>query len=299
MAKFGKKHKVRVAQRSHVLSHGSSTGAPYLLEVVLGELVSNPQQFTARVSISKSSDAQAIGRVQLSLKELAAGLLDLGQLEKASSWQQGLDIPLFHSDLRGVGKVNEQFHGPFVDVSDHDFCLPTFRQLPSEHGSEVRAAGWQDHPVGVDLLRTDYQHHIAQLPVLPEKIDDLQSLSRVLVGDVGHACRLWHPFRQFVGISECAAAGHVHSGLSWSSTGTPAAQDRTISSSSITASQSFNAHTNYRCKNSTACSSAWERENKYTQKEAVSSQSVPRNKQMPTFRLIFISILYAFYDTLL
>lgn len=160
-AGFGKKHKTRATQSSHrtcscILHHDSSTLGSYLLEVMLCELVSNPQQFTAGVSVSKSSDAQAIGRVQLSLKELAAGLLDLSQLEKASSWQQGLDISLFHSDLRGVCKVNQQFHGPFVDVSDHYFCLPRFCQLPSEHGSEVRAAGRQNHPVGIDLLCTDY-----------------------------------------------------------------------------------------------------------------------------------------------
>lgn len=217
-----------------------SRGASYLLEIMLGELVSNPQQFTAWVSVSKSSDAQAIGRVQLSLKELAAGLLDLSQLEKASSWQQGLDISLFHSDLRGVGKVNEQFHGPFVDVSDHHFRLPTLCQLPSEHGSEVRAAGGQDHPVGIDLLSTYHQHHITQLPVLPEKIDDFQSLSRVLVGDVRHTSGLRHPFRQLVRISQCASAGHIHSGLPWSSTGTPAAgkaKKKIVITSSITSCQ--------------------------------------------------------------
>lgn len=198
--------------------------APYLLEVVLCEFVSNPQQFTARVSVSKSPDAQAIGRVQLSLEELTAGLLDLGQLEKASSRQQGLDIPLFHSDLRRVGEVDEQLHGPLVDVPDHHLGLPRLRQLPGEHGSEIGAAGRQDHPVGVDLLGPHYQHHIAELAVLPEQVDDLQGLPGVLVGDVGHARGLRHAFGQLVGVSEGAAAGHVHSGLSWASAGTPAAQ---------------------------------------------------------------------------
>lgn len=192
---------------------------------MLCEFVSDPQQLAARVSVSKSPDAQAIGRVQLSLEELTASLLDLGQLEKTSSRQQGLDIPLLHGDLRGVGEVNEQLHGALVDVPDDHLGLPRLRQLPGEHGSEVGAAGRQDHPVGVDLLGPHYQHHITELPVLPQQVDDLQGLPGVLVGDVGHARGLRHPLGQLVGVSEGAAAGHVHSGLSWASAGTPAAQE--------------------------------------------------------------------------
>lgn len=203
----------------------SSRASPYLLEVVLCEFVSDPQQLTARVSVSKSPDAQAIGRVQLSLEELAAGLLDLGQLEEASSRQQGLDVALLHGDLRGVGKVDEQLHGTLVDIPDHHLCLPGLGQLPGEHGSEVGAAGRQDHPVGVDLLGAHHQHHIAELAVLAQQVDDLQGLARVLVGDVGHARGLRHPLGQLVGVPEGAAAGHVHSGLSWASAGTPAAQE--------------------------------------------------------------------------
>lgn len=192
---------------------------------MLCEFVSNPQQLAARVSVSKSPDAQAIGRVQLSLEELAAGLLDLGQLEEASSWQQGLHVALFHGDLRGVGEVDEQLHGALVDVPDHHLGLPRLRQLPGEHGSEIGAAGRQDHPVGVDFLGPHYEHDIAELAVLAQEVDDLQGLPRVLVGHVGHAGGLWHPLGQLVGVSEGAAAGHVHSGLSWASAGTPAAQE--------------------------------------------------------------------------
>ena len=36
--------------------------------------------------------------------------------------------------LRGVGEVDEQLHGPLVDVSDHHLRLPALRQLSSKHG---------------------------------------------------------------------------------------------------------------------------------------------------------------------
>lgn len=305
-AGFGKKDKMRAAQSSHrprwhILHPNSSTPAPYLLEVVLCEFVSNPQQFTARVSVSKSPDAQAIGRVQLSLEELAAGLLDLSQLEKASSWQQGLDISLFHSDLRGVGKVDEQLHGPFINVPDHDLRLPRLCQLPSEHGSEVGAAGWQDYPVGIDLLGPHYQHHIAEFPVLSQQVDDLQGLPRVLVGDVGHARGLRHPFGQLVGISKGATAGHVHSGLSWASAGTPAVQEIIIQD------HGQGSHCQLRSKAlqlapSTSASSAcksiartWKQARDRMKEESISNQSLLRSKQMPTCsRLQFIAIFICF-----
>lgn len=72
---------------------------PYLLKIVLGKLVCNAEQLAARVRVGKSSDAQTIGRIQLPLEELTAGLLDLSQLEKASSREQCLDVSFLYSHL--------------------------------------------------------------------------------------------------------------------------------------------------------------------------------------------------------
>lgn len=53
----------------------------YLLEIVLGEFICNAEELAAGVCVSKSPDAQAVGWIQLPLKELAAGLLNLSKLE--------------------------------------------------------------------------------------------------------------------------------------------------------------------------------------------------------------------------
>lgn len=57
----------------------------HLLEVVLGELISNAEQLATRVCVCKGPDSQTVGRIELSLQEFTAGLLNLSQLEKASS----------------------------------------------------------------------------------------------------------------------------------------------------------------------------------------------------------------------
>lgn len=57
---------------------------PYLLKVVLGELVCNSEQLTAGVSVCKGPDAQTVGRIQLPFEKLTAGLLDLSQLKETS-----------------------------------------------------------------------------------------------------------------------------------------------------------------------------------------------------------------------
>lgn len=153
-------------------------------------------------------------------------------------------MPFSGRYLRGVGEVDEQLHGSLVDVADDHFRLPALRQLPGEHRPEethaerhsrysggvlhpasrperfllplpvpeVRAAGGQDDAVGVDLLGAHHQHHVAELPVLPQQVDDLQGLPRVLVRDVGHACGLGDALRELVGVPQGAAAGDVHSG---------------------------------------------------------------------------------------
>ena len=76
---------------------------------------------------------------------------------------------------------------------------------------EVGATGGQDDPVGVDLLGAHHQHHVAELSVLPQQVDHLQGLPRMLVRNVGHACGLGDPLRELVGVPQGAAAGDVHS----------------------------------------------------------------------------------------
>lgn len=60
---------------------------PHLLKVVLCELVCDPEQLTAGVSICKGPYAQTVGRIQLPFEKLAAGLLDLSQLKETSRWK--------------------------------------------------------------------------------------------------------------------------------------------------------------------------------------------------------------------
>lgn len=143
--------------------------------------------------------------------------------------------------------------------------------------------------------------------MLPEKVDNFQSLSRVLVRDVGHASRLRHPFWQFIRISECATASHIHSGLSWSSTGTPAAeevvrQDHHPLIYHQLSSQSSTARADYECKTSSACSSmlecacfkhmiTWKRNLPQTK------AYLEVNKCQPATGLYLYLFLYAFYDT--
>lgn len=56
----------------------------YLLEVVLGELISDAEQLATRVCVCKGPDSQTVGGIKLPLQEFTAGLLNLSQLEKAS-----------------------------------------------------------------------------------------------------------------------------------------------------------------------------------------------------------------------
>lgn len=73
--------------------------AAHLLEVVLGELVCDAEQLATGVRVCECPDAQTVGGVQLPLEELAAGLLDLSQLEQAGSGEESLHIPLLHGHL--------------------------------------------------------------------------------------------------------------------------------------------------------------------------------------------------------
>lgn len=78
---------------------------------MLGELVCDAEQLAAGVRVCEGPDAQTVGGVQLSLEELAAGLLYLGQLQKAGSREQRLDVPLLDGHLRtGRFRTSETPH---------------------------------------------------------------------------------------------------------------------------------------------------------------------------------------------
>ena len=49
----------------------------HLLEVVLGELVRDPQQVSAGMGVGEGPDAEAVTRVKLSLEKLAANILTI------------------------------------------------------------------------------------------------------------------------------------------------------------------------------------------------------------------------------
>jgi hypothetical protein len=52
----------------------------HLLKVVLGELVGDPQKLVTGMRVGEGPDAEAVGGVELTLEELAADVLDLGEL---------------------------------------------------------------------------------------------------------------------------------------------------------------------------------------------------------------------------
>ena len=54
----------------------------YLLEVVLGELVCDAQEVSARMRIGKGADPEAVRRIQLPLQELTAHVLYLRELQQ-------------------------------------------------------------------------------------------------------------------------------------------------------------------------------------------------------------------------
>jgi hypothetical protein len=52
-------------------------------EIVLSKFVCDAKELSARMCVCKRPNSQAVGRVELSLEELAAYVLDLGQLQEA------------------------------------------------------------------------------------------------------------------------------------------------------------------------------------------------------------------------
>lgn len=89
----------------------------YLLKIVLGELVGDAEQLAAGVRVCEGPDAQTVGGVQLSLEELAAGLLYLGQLQKAGSREQRLDVSLLDGHLR-TGRFGTSHTQSYKRVTD-------------------------------------------------------------------------------------------------------------------------------------------------------------------------------------
>lgn len=75
--------------------------------------------------------------------------------------------------------------------------------------------------MSINLLGAHHQHHITELPVLPQQVDHLQGLPWVFVRDVGHACWLGDPFGELVRVPQSAAAGDVHSSGVLTCTGGP------------------------------------------------------------------------------
>ncbi len=67
------------------------------------------------------------------------------------SSQEEVQHTLFsHCDAGGVGKVNKFSHHLGAHISQGDLLGVTFLEAAGEHGSEVRAAGGQDHFVHLD-----------------------------------------------------------------------------------------------------------------------------------------------------
>lgn len=60
------------------------------MEKLTGVCVGLVEKLRACVQVSEGSDAQTVGGVKLRLKELAANLTNVHQLEETGCWQQNL-----------------------------------------------------------------------------------------------------------------------------------------------------------------------------------------------------------------
>lgn len=136
--------------------------------------------------ISERSNSQAVLRIQLSLEEFAANVLDLGQLEKTSSWKQRLNIRLLNYDVRSVAEIDQQFHRILVDVPDGHLGLTRLFQLACEHRAEVWRACREYHAMCEDLSTAHVEHDVAQLAMSPQNIELGERDLRMLLGDVRH-----------------------------------------------------------------------------------------------------------------
>lgn len=110
----------------------------HLLEVVLGELIGDAEQLSAGVCVCKGPDSQTVGGVQLSLEELAAGLLDLCELQQTCCGQQSLDVPLLHRHLGHSAQIHMSVTAllrshtlPDPPVSSLQWCVKAWERVLS------------------------------------------------------------------------------------------------------------------------------------------------------------------------
>lgn len=66
--------------------------------------------------------------------------------------EQVQHVLLSHRDVGGVGKVYKFSHHLGADVSQGDLRGATLHKAAGEHGSEVGAAGGQDHLMHLDKI---------------------------------------------------------------------------------------------------------------------------------------------------
>ena len=151
---------------------------------MLCEFICDSEQVATRVRVSERADAEAVGRIELSLEELATNVLDLGELQQARGWQQCLHVALLDRHRRRVTEVNEELHRGLVDVANRHLRLSTLGEFTGEHSVEVRTTCRQDDTVGKDLALADEEDDVAQLALLPQHVDGLDRVARVFVGVV-------------------------------------------------------------------------------------------------------------------
>ena len=58
----------------------ATTSVTYLVEIMLREFICDSEQVTTCVRVSERADAEAVGRIELSLEELTTNVLNLSEL---------------------------------------------------------------------------------------------------------------------------------------------------------------------------------------------------------------------------
>ena len=119
----------------------------HLDEVVLRELACKVPQLQAGLSISKKTDANAVGRVEQLLEECTAGLDDGGQLEEAGGGGDALDGVLLQVDLARVAVVDQLSKSACLHALDHHPVHPLLHHPPREHGGKVVRGGGEEEAV--------------------------------------------------------------------------------------------------------------------------------------------------------
>ena len=102
------------------------------------------QQIQAAVQVSKGSDAETVGGMELTLEKLTAGIPHICQLEQVGSWKQRLDVLLSDVNTAGIDVVHQDVEGLRVhSLQDNPGAVPLSE--PREHRVEVGGAGSQDN----------------------------------------------------------------------------------------------------------------------------------------------------------